>query len=258
MPGASASQVRRLANATHVLARWTRLDLHPGVEEVLGISQEDTARTTGEQGGEEVVDLLGGEDGRRLIEDDQAGPAVERLHDLHALLLPDGELPDESLRLHPQAVFLGKLTDPGRNLFQIEKRLAGGSLAQRDILGHRHGGDQHEVLMDHADARPDGICGRAEGMGDAVDEDFPLVGLVQAVELPHERALTGTVFAEQGVHLAGGNLEADPGIGHDAGETLHDVAHRDVPGLLLLFRLSHYSRLHAHPFPIEDGEGTAM
>ena len=43
---------------------------------------------------EQVVDLLGRQHGGRLVEDDEAGAAVERLEDLDALLLADRELPD--------------------------------------------------------------------------------------------------------------------------------------------------------------------
>src|SRR3712207_8305457 len=45
--------------------------------------------------GEELFDLLRGEDGRWLVEDEQARVPVERLEELDALLLPDREVLDE-------------------------------------------------------------------------------------------------------------------------------------------------------------------
>jgi hypothetical protein len=57
------------------------------------------------------VDLLWRQHRRGLVEDQDAGVAVQRLQDLDALLLADGELPDARVGLHRQAVALGKLGD---------------------------------------------------------------------------------------------------------------------------------------------------
>ena len=79
--------------------------------------------------------------------------------------------------------------------------------------------------MDHADAGADGIGRRAEDVLLAVDVDFALIGPVQAVEHPHQRALARAVLAEKGVHFAGAHVKGDVGVCHYAGETLGDAAH---------------------------------
>ena len=111
---------------------------------------------------EQVVDLLRGEHGRRLVQDDQAGAAVQRLDDLHALLLSDRELPDVGLRVHLQPVRLGQLRDAGGDLLEVQQRLARRTQPQRHILRHGQGRHEHEMLVDHADAGLDGIGRRME------------------------------------------------------------------------------------------------
>ena len=64
----------------------------------------------------------------------------------------------------------------------------------------------------------------------AVDEHLALVGLDQPVEDVHERALAGAVLAEEGMDLAGPDVEVDVVVGEDAGELLGDAAHARAPG----------------------------
>jgi hypothetical protein len=108
---------------------------------------------------------------------------------------------------------------------------AAGSLAQGDVLRHGEGGHEHEVLVYHPDPGAYRVGGGSEGAGKAVYEYLALVGLVHAVELPHEGALAGAVLAEEGVDLPRRDVEADLGIGEDAGEALGDVAHLYPAGL---------------------------
>ena len=53
-----------------------------------------------------------------------------------------------------------------------------------------------------------GVGGRPELDGLAVDEHLALLRVVDAVEHLHQRALAGAVLAEQGVHLAGVQIES--------------------------------------------------
>ena len=59
------------------------------------------------QDGEELVDLLRRQHGGRLVEDQHARIAVERLEDLDALLLTDPDLLDDRVRLDREAVARG-------------------------------------------------------------------------------------------------------------------------------------------------------
>ena len=84
-------------------------------------------------------------------------------------------------------------------------RLSSGDVsAENGVFGDGEGGDQHEVLVDHADAEGDGVGGGGDADGAVVEEDLAGVHLVEAVEDLHEGGFAGAVFAEQGVDFAGG------------------------------------------------------
>ena len=57
------------------------------------------------------------------------------------------------------------------------------------------------MLGHHADAQSDRVPGRMDGDALAVDQDVPLVGMVQAVEDAHQGRLARAVFAQQGMDL---------------------------------------------------------
>ena len=66
---------------------------------------------------------------------------------------------------------------------------------------------------------------RAEPDRLALDQDLALVRVVQPVEDVHQRRLAGAVLAEQRVHLAFAEVEADVVVRDDARKALRDVAH---------------------------------
>ena len=68
------------------------------------------------QRGEQPLGLLRGEHRGRLVEDQHARVAVERLEDLHALLLADRELPGARAGVDVEAVALGELARPARSI----------------------------------------------------------------------------------------------------------------------------------------------
>ena len=70
--------------------------------------------------------------------------------------------------------------------------------------------------------------GDAEAHRLPVDRDLALVRVVEPVEDVHQRRLAGAVLAEQRVHLALAEVEADVVVGDDAGEALRDVAHLEA------------------------------
>ncbi|CRH72583.1 Uncharacterised protein [Chlamydia trachomatis] len=56
------------------------------------------------------------------------------------------------------------------------------------------------MLVHHADPGGDRVAGPLEDDGRPVDEDLPLVGLVESVEDVHERRFSGAVLSEEGVN----------------------------------------------------------
>ena len=157
----------------------------------------------------------GRQDRRRLVHDQDPGAAVQDLEDLDPLSLADGQLPDPRPRVDAQAVRLGKPADLRVVAAEIEPE-AGPIEADDDVLGDGHRRDQREVLMDHPEAGRDRIPRGAERHRPPVEEDLPGIGLVQPVEDVHQRALPGAVLAEQGMDLAGREVEVDAVVGDDA------------------------------------------
>jgi hypothetical protein len=76
------------------------------------------------------------------------------------------------------------------------------------------------VLGDHADTGRDGIAGRADAHGPAVDADGAGVRARQPVEDAHERGLARAVLAEEGVDLAAREPEIDLVVGDEVPEAL--------------------------------------
>jgi len=136
------------------------------------------------EGVEEPLRLVRRQHRRRLVENEEIHVAVERLQDLHALLLTDVQLPDARPDVDVEPVLLREVRDalfrnvetereppresaddavlakalgkPAILAFRSERRRRF-PLAEDDVLGHGQPGDEHEVLVDHADAALDGV-----------------------------------------------------------------------------------------------------
>ena len=150
---------------------------------------------------EQVVDLLRGEDGGRLVHDQDPRAAIEQLEDLDPLLLADRQLPDLGAGVDPQAEPRGQLADLGLRSLRAKPEARLGQ-AEQDVLGHGLRRDEREVLVDHAEPGRDRVARRAEGDRLAVEQDLAGIRPVQPGQDVHERALAGAVLAEQGVDLA--------------------------------------------------------
>ena len=203
------------------------------------VADEDDGQVAGHapQQRDELVRLLRGERAGRLIEDEEARAEAERLDQLHALLLADGELPDVRVGIDRKAVVLGDGDDASAHGGQIELRGAPDprakalvlslclhlGQAQRDVLRHGEVGHEHVLLVYHADAAGERVAGGAEDDLPVVDEDFALVRRVQAHQDVHQGRLARAVLADERQHLALAHGERDVAAREDAGEALGDV-----------------------------------
>ena len=116
---------------------------------------ESPSATSSFKHGEEVLGLLRGQNGRRLVEDQDARVPVEGLEDLHPLAYSHREVGDARPRVDLQAVALRELLGRPDGLFHVQgdaQSAAAGLGAEDDVLGHGEGWDQGEVLVDHPDA----------------------------------------------------------------------------------------------------------
>jgi len=181
---------------------------------------------------EEFLCLLRCQHSGWLVEDEDLGAAVERLQDLHALLLPDADRLDLRQWVDREAVALGQLAHAlcGRVVVEQDApraRLGG----EHDVLRHSHHGNQHEVLVHHPDALLDRGLRRAERDRFAVQRHLALVGCVEPVEDVHQRRLARAVLTEERVHLAMPQVEADIVVCDDTGEAFGDVPQLEERGL---------------------------
>ena len=175
---------------------------------------------------EQLLRLLRRQHGCRLVEHEDVGAAVERLQDLDPLLLPDRDVLDAGVRIDDEPEPLRDLPHsvlgaPSSRQDRPMGRLDG----EDDVLGHGHHGDEHEMLVHHADAAVDRGPRRAQLDRLALDHDLALVRPVQAVEHIHQRRLAGPVLAEQRVHFTFAQVDADVVVGHDPGKPLRHMTH---------------------------------
>ena len=178
---------------------------------------------------EQRLRLLRCQHGGRLVEDQDARLAVQRLQDLHALLLADRELPDPRARVDREAVAGRELRDPslGSAGMKSERSPLAAVVAEHDVLGDGERLDQPEVLVHHPDARVERVSRPAELDRVAVKSDLALIGPVEPGEDVRERALAGAVLPQQRVHLTRRGLEVDVVVREHSGEPLDDPAHLD-------------------------------
>ena len=94
-------------------------------------------------------------------------------------------------------------------------------------------GDEHEVLVHHADAGSHRVARAGEVLDLVVQEDLALVGGVQAVQDVHQRGLAGAVLPEQAVDLARLDDEVDVVVRDERPEALGDASKLE-PHVLIL------------------------
>jgi hypothetical protein len=159
------------------------------------------------------------------VEDEDVGPAVERLEDLDALLLANGDVLHERRRIDGEAVLLGELAHAALSAVLVQEDAVPRLDAEDDVLRDGEDRNEHEVLVHHPDARLDRVARGTEDDRLPAQEDLAGVGLVEAVQDVHQRRLAGAVLAEERVHLALADVERDIVVGEDTRELLPDSPH---------------------------------
>ena len=172
----------------------------------------------------QLVGLLRGEHRGRLVEDEHLRVAGQRLDDLDPLLHADRQVVDERVGVDVEPEPRRDLPHLRASGVDVEHTGEPGLLmAEHDVLGDGEDGDEHEVLVHHADAGGHRVAGAGEVLDDVVEQDLALVGLVQPVEHVHQRRLAGAVLTEQGVDLAGLHGEVDVVVRDQRAEPLGDA-----------------------------------
>ncbi len=100
-------------------------------------------------------------------------------------------------------------------------------IPEREVLRHCEVRHETEVLVDHSNARCEGVLGRLEGDRFAVHQHLSGVRPIEARNHRTERRLASTVLPEQGVDFAASEAEVDVGVGEYPVERLVHVAEFD-------------------------------
>ena len=200
-------------------------DLHNLIELVR--DEEDALALAGELAHRrhELLNLLRGEDGGRLVEYEYLVVAVEHLQNLHALLHTDGDVLHLGVEVDLEAVALGELLHALAGLLLLDEAQLRRLRAEDDVVQHREHVDELEVLMHHAYVQGRGVVGVLYPDLLAVLLDDALLRLVEPEQHAHKRALARAVLAQQGVNLAAPELKRYVVVGNDARELLGDVEH---------------------------------
>ena len=174
---------------------------------------------------EQALDLQVGEHGGGLVENDEVGAAEQDLHDLDALLHADGHVADLLVKVDLHAVAVHEFLDRLAIVSDLEQRAVVALVAQDDVLEARHVLDEHEVLVDHADAVLDGHARAGDVHLLAANVDLALCGRVEPDEDVHERGLASAVLAQKRVDLALLDREVHVLVSVERTEALADVLH---------------------------------
>ena len=200
--------------------------------------------------GDQLFDLAGGQYRGGFIQDQNLGPAIECFENLDPLLAAHRNVLNQGLRIDGKPVTLGNLGHLSFGFGYIEKAQPLGGLApQHNVLGHGKRFYQLKMLVNHADTVTDSHVGIADHNLLAVDADNPFGRPVKAVETIHQGCLTRPIFAQQRMHLAPVNGQADAVIGGEIAELLDDIEH--FHGFVGEIDAGHDSPLHS-------GSGTAL
>src|SRR5919202_213282 len=159
---------------------------------------------------EQGVGLVLGEAGGGLVHDEYPGVLGQRLGDLGQLPVRRAEVGDRGVRIDVDVHLPEYLARaPARLAVPDQSGGAEWLGGQVDVLRHREGRYQAELMEDHADAGGARLVDRGEPGRTSVNEDLSPVQRVDALQDLHERRLAGTVAAGQRMHLSAPDVEVD-------------------------------------------------
>ena len=162
---------------------------------------------------EQPGDLAIFQRGGRLVENEHAAAAAQRLGDGDDLLLGEAELPHRQIGVrrkverrelrarlfaHPRAIDQRHAEQPPHR-----------RIAQRQVLGDRQSRHELQLLRDSDDAGCDGVMRARQMAFPAADRHLPVVRPNDAAEDAHKRRFAGAILADQRVNLTRHHLETD-------------------------------------------------
>ena len=191
------------------------------------MGDEDDAlplRPQSPQDRQQLGDFARREIGGRLVEDHELRVAQHGFQDLDPLPAAERQVGDKRVRIETKSEAEALLADaPGH--FASAQDAARLRPAEHDVLDHRHGVDQHEMLMDHRDAARHRVRRPVSDEFLAAKHDRARVRRDHAEQHLHQRALAGAVLAQEAEDLPGLEIKIDAVDRPDGAEAPGDPAH---------------------------------
>ena len=99
----------------------------------------------------------------RFVEHHNFCVAQQYLHDFNALLNANWQILNDSIGVEIEAVLVGNFTHHSARFINIQfPKCTGRLYTEHHVFSHGEYGNEHEVLVDHADTRRDCICWRSK------------------------------------------------------------------------------------------------
>ena len=202
---------------------------------------------------EDPLDLVVGERGGRLIEDEDPGAAHYAAGDLDELLFGKRQLPCRLVEVDVVEADRVELLANLRGVAGPKKELADAIVSHEHVVEDRQVGNYRQLLVDDRDQPRIGAMARRQG--GAVHEDLALRRRDEPTEDLHERALAGAVLAAEPVHLAGRQLEVHLLEGDDAAVGLAEAFDVENPARRLDSIIRSRGSDHGSSFVVAGGLG---
>ena len=167
---------------------------------------------------EQLLRLLGRQNCRGLVQDQNICASVKHLDDLQGLLLGHAHPVHLLVKIHVEVILVADLLCLSANLLQIELLLL--LQSQRNILRCREHIHQLKMLMDHADAQIVRIPGGSDLRRLSVHQNLTAVRIINSRNHIEERGLSAAVLSQERQYLPFVNLQRDILICNDFPESL--------------------------------------
>ena len=114
--------------------------------------------------------------------------------------------------------------DPVCGMGEIQRSKRSGFRTEHNVFGDRHRFHQHEMLVDHPDAKSDRLMWRCECVRFAVNDDFAFISGIETVCNTHRSGFAGAIFSDNRMDRSGADGDIETVIGEYVTESLADVA----------------------------------
>ncbi|MPM17105.1 hypothetical protein SDC9_63490 [bioreactor metagenome] len=173
----------------------------------------------------QLINLLRSQDSRRFIENNNVCVAIQRFQNLDTLLLADGNILDQGVRVDLERVLAAQRFNPLPGAFHIEQTAFRRFHPQDDILGDGVVLHQLEVLMHHPYPQARSYIGVLDLDRLAIEQDAAAVGTVRPEQNGHQCRFSSPVLTQQCMDFLMFYLQCHLVVRHNTGKRFGDVIH---------------------------------